>query len=86
MTENISIAIDSDDLKEFTETTGMSLGECVKILINSVKYGGKMELDPFWSDENLKHLQESINEVEEGKVVSFTAEEWEQFVNGQEVH
>lgn len=85
MTETISFAIDSEDLKEFKTQTGMSLTDCVKILINSVKYGGKLELDPFWSDENQKQLLKSIAEFDEGKTVEFTAEEWEKFVNAQEI-
>ncbi|MBR1807421.1 MAG: hypothetical protein IJ774_13670 [Selenomonadaceae bacterium] len=85
MTETISFAIDSEDLKEFKTQTGMSLADCVKILINSVKYGGKLELDPFWSDENQKQLRKSIAEFDEGKTVEFTAEEWEKFVNAQEI-
>ena len=60
MTEQISIAIDSDDLEEFKATTGMSILDCMKILINSVKYGGKLELDPFWSDENMEELKRRI--------------------------
>ena len=43
MTETINFSIESEDLKEFKETTGMSLTDCVKILMNSVKYGSKME-------------------------------------------
>ena len=86
MAEMINIEIDSEDLKEFKEQTGISLTDCIKILINSVKYGGKLELDPFWSEENQKQLQKSIRDMEEGKnVVMFTAEEWEKFVNGQEI-
>ena len=42
MTETITISVESEDLKEFNEKTGMSLAECIKILINSVKYGGKL--------------------------------------------
>ena len=60
MTEQISIAIDSEDLKEFKSTTGMSIIDCIKILMNSVKYGGKLELDPFWSDENIEELKSRI--------------------------
>ena len=60
MTETISITVDSEDLKEFKETTGMSISDCVKILINSVRYGGKLELDPFWSDENMAELKRRI--------------------------
>ncbi len=85
MTETISLTIDSEDLKEFKEQTGMSLTDCIKILVNSVKYGGKLELDPFWSEENQKHLEKSIREFDESKCVSFTAEEWEKFVNAQEI-
>lgn len=60
MTEQISITIDSEDLKEFKETTGMTLLDCMKILVNSVKYGGKLELDPFWSDDNISELKRRI--------------------------
>ena len=85
MTEQISITIDSEDLKEFKETTGMTLLDCMKLLLDNVKYGGQLGFDPFWSEENQKHLEKSIHEFEEGKVVKFTAEEWEKFVNGQEI-
>ena len=60
MIETINFAIDSEDLKEFKEQTGMSLTDCIKILVNSVKYGGKLELDPFWSDENINELKSRI--------------------------
>ena len=86
MTETITMTIDSEDLKEFKETTGMTLLDCTKLLIDNVKYGGKLGFDPFWSEENQKHLQKSISELEEGKnVVEFTAEEWEKFINAQEI-
>ena len=60
MTEMINIAVESEDLKEFKEQTGMSVTECIKILMNSVKYGGKLELDPFWSDANMNELKRRI--------------------------
>ena len=60
MTETINFTIDSEDLKEFKEQTGMSLTECIKILVNSIKYGGKLELDPFWSEENINELKSRI--------------------------
>lgn len=85
MTENINLTIESEDLREFKEKTGMSLTDCIKILINSVKYGGKLEFDTFWSDENQNYLRKSIREIEEGKVVTFTDEEWEKFTNAQEI-
>jgi len=60
MTEVLNIPIESEDLKNFKETTGMSLSDCVKILVNSVKYGGKLEFDTFWSDENISELKRRI--------------------------
>ena len=86
MTENISISVESEDLKEFKEKTGMSLAECIKILINSVKYGGKLEFDTFWSDENMEHLKKAVDDIDnERNVVKFTAEDWEKFVNEQDI-
>lgn len=41
--------------------------------------------DPFWSEENQKYLRESIREMKEGKVVTFTDEEWEKFINAQNI-
>lgn len=67
MTEVVSLSIDSEDLKEFQEKAGMSLSDCVKILINSVKYGGKLELDPFWNEENMAELQRRIEDAKNGK-------------------
>ena len=64
MTEMINLTIDSEDLKEFKAQTGLNLADCVKILINSVKYGGKLEFDPFWSDENISELK---NRIKSGK-------------------
>lgn len=61
MTKNINLEIDDNDLEEFKAKTGMSVVDCIKILINSIKYSGKLELDPFWSDENMKELKSRIN-------------------------
>ena len=86
MTETITISIDSEDKKIFEEQTGLKFVDGVKLLMDNLKYGGNLGLDPFWSEENQKHLEKSIRELEEGKnVVKFTAEEWEKFVNAQEI-
>ena len=60
MTKTTNIAIDSEALEEFNERSGISMTECIKILMNSVKYGGKLEFDTFWSDANMKELQSRI--------------------------
>ena len=85
MTETITMTVDSEDKKIFEEFSGMNFIEGMKLLMDNLKYGGKLGLDPFWSEENQKHLQKSIRELEEGKGIMFTAEEWEKFVNAQEV-
>ena len=67
MTEKINLEIDSEDKKYLEELTGMKIGDCMKILLNSLKYGGKLELDPFYSDENIEHLIKVTSEVDSGK-------------------
>ena len=79
------VKIDSEDKKAFEEKTGLKFVEGMKLLMDNLKYGGTFGLDPFWSEENQKHLQKSIREFEEGKVVSFSAEEWEKMANAQEI-
>ena len=85
MAEMINFAIDIKDVQTFEEKTGLKFVDGMKLLMDNLKYGGKLGLDPFWSEENQKHLQKSIRELEEGKGVSFSAEEWEKFVNEQEI-
>jgi len=67
MTETINFSVESEDLKEFKETTGLSLTDCVKILMNSVKYGGKLEFDTFWSDENISELKRIKEDAKNGR-------------------
>ena len=86
MAEMINFAFDSKDVQTFEEKTGLKFVEGMKLLMDNLKYGGNFGLDQFWSEENQKCLQKSIRDMEEGKnVVMFTAEEWEKFVNGQEI-
>ena len=85
MAEMINFSIDIKDVQTFEEKTGLKFVDGMKLLMDNLKYGGKFGLDPFWSEENQKHLQKSIREMEDGKVVSFSAEEWEKFVNEQEI-
>lgn len=85
MTETISFTMNSKDVQTFEEKTGLKFVDGMKLLMDNLKYGGNFGLDPFWSEENQKHLQESIREFDENKCVSFTAEEWEKFVNAQEI-
>ncbi len=85
MAEMINFAVDSKDVQTFEEKTGLKFVDGMKLLMDNIKYGGNIGLDPFWSEENQKHMQKSIRELEEGKGIMFTAEEWEKFVNAQEI-
>ena len=85
MTEQINFQIDIEDVKTFEEKTGLKFIDGMKLLMDNLKYGGQIGLDPFWSEENQKHLQESIREMKEGKVVSFSEEEWEKFINAENI-
>ena len=85
MAEMVNFAIDSKDVQTFEEKTGLKFVDGMKLLMDNLKYGGKLGLDPFWSEENQKHLQESIREFDKSKCVTFSSEEWEKFVNAQEI-
>ena len=85
MAEMVNFAIDSKDVQTFEEKTGLKFVDGMKLLMDNLKYGGNFGLDPFWSEENQKHLQESIREFDKSKCVTFTEEEWEKFVNAQEI-
>ena len=67
MIETINFEIDSEDKKYFEKSTGMKIGDCMKILLNSLKYGGKLELDPFYNDENIDYLIKVTSDVDSGK-------------------
>lgn len=67
MTETISINVNSDDKKNFEETTGMSVVKCMKLLMDNVKYGGQLGFDPFWSEENQTLLKEAIEDAKYGR-------------------
>lgn len=42
--------------------------------------------DPFWSEENQAELKRSIDDMNHGRnIVTFTDEEWEKFINAQNV-
>lgn len=62
MTETISMTFSSEDLQKFKSIAGMNITDCMKLLMDNVKYGGKLGFDPFWSEQNQKHLQKSIHD------------------------
>jgi len=73
-----ALRLEAKDLID--EVPEESLPKFLSMIKNFLK-----EEDPFYSEENQKYLRESIREIEEGKVVTFTDEEWEKFINAQNI-
>ena len=67
MTEMINFEIDSNDVKTFEEKTGLKFVDGIKLLMDNLKYGGKLGLDPFWSEENQTLLSKAIEDANNGR-------------------
>ena len=67
MAEMINITVDSEDIKTFEEKTGLKFVDGMKLLMDNLKYGGKLGLDPFWSEENQTVLREIREDAEHGR-------------------
>ena len=67
MTEIINFEIDSNDVKTFEEKTGLKFVDGIKLLMDNLKYGGKLGLDPFWSEENQTLLSKAIEDAKNGR-------------------
>ena len=67
MTETISIKFSGEDKKTFEEFTGMNFVDGMKLLMDNVKYGGRLGLDPFWSEENQTLLSKAIEDAKHGR-------------------
>ena len=80
--------IPSDTEKDLNITfTAEESWYLVKEFIKQIKENGSVNLDRAINNARyLAKLDRSIQQFKEGKVVSFTDEEWEKFVNEQELH
>ena len=67
MAEMINFAIDSKDVQTFEEKTGLKFVDGMKLLMDNLKYGGKLGLDPFWSEENQTVLSKAIEDASNGR-------------------
>ena len=67
MIEMINLEVTSEDKKIFEEFSGMNFSEGMKLLMDNVKYGGKLGLDLFWSEENQEHLKKVFKDAENGR-------------------
>lgn len=72
-------------LNEFGLDITTALRMFLKAVVREQKIPFKLKKqDPFYSKENLKHLKESIKELDEGKGIIMTYEQFEQFANAME--
>ena len=67
MTENIVMTFSDDEKKTFEEFSGMKFVEGMKLLMDNLKYGGKLGLDPFWSEENISELKKIREDAKYGR-------------------
>lgn len=70
----ISVRLDSNDkhlFEEFCNDVGMSVSTAVSMFVKNVIANQKLpfsvERDPFYSEENMKHLKKIISDIESGK-------------------
>lgn len=85
MTETLTVRLDHETKKAFEDacnTLGISMGTAVNMLAKTMgrTYQIPAELckaDRFYSESNMKALQKSIKQLDEGKVVYKTMEELE---------
>lgn len=80
--ENIHILVDKKTKKEVQKTLemlGLDLSSAVRIyfkkIISEKAIPFEISADPFYSESNMKFLDESIKQMEEGKVVVKTLKE-----------
>ena len=67
MSEMVNFTIDSKDVQTFEEKTGLKFVDGMKLLMDNLKYGGKLGLDPFWSEENQTLLSKAIEDAKNGR-------------------
>jgi len=85
MTETLTVRLDSETKRKFDDackTLGVSMGTVVNMLAKTMgrTYQIPAELcraDKFYSESNMKALNESIKQFDEGKVVYKTMAELE---------
>ena len=81
---NVNIRMEKDvkdKLNEFCKEVGMNMSTLFNVFAKKVVRENKvpfnLDIDPFYSEENVKWIKESIKQLNEGKVVTKTIEELE---------
>ena len=72
----INVRIDEDLKKQFEifcNETGLNISTAITMFVKTVvrenEIPFKIAVDPFYSEENMKHLKKAINDLEDGKGV-----------------
>lgn len=91
-TETLSIRMDSDLKRNFDRVCsdlGMSMTTAVTMLAKTMTRNNSIpadlcSYDPFYSDSNMKAIEESLEQIKQGKVHAFTWEEFEEMARKAE--
>ena len=85
---NVNIRMEKDvkdKLNEFCKEVGMNMSTLFNVFAKKVVRENKVpfniDVDPFYSEENMRWIKESIKQLDEGKVVKKTIEELERMEN-----
>lgn len=86
---NVNIRMEKDvkdKLNEFCKEVGMNMSTLFNVFAKKVVRENKvpfnLDIDPFYSEENLKWINESIKQMKEGRFVTKTIDELEEMING----
>jgi len=79
---NVTIRMDENDkllFDRFCETLGLSMSSAINIYVKKTlresRIPFELSIDPFYSEENMSYLRESLRQAKEGKVITKTLEE-----------
>ena len=86
---NISIRVPDDIKKQAADVfaeLGLDMSTAINLFLRqSIRQNGlpfRPSIDPFYSDSNLRALQNSLNQLKDGNVVTKTMDELEAMENG----
>jgi len=79
---NVTIRMDENDkflFDRFCETLGLSMSSAINIYVKKTiresRIPFELSIDPFYSEENMAYLCESLRQAKEGKVITKTLDE-----------
>ncbi len=76
---------DKNSFERFCDNTGLNVSSALNLFVKTVirenKIPFEIEADPFYSESNIRRLEESIAQFKAGKVVEKTIEELEAMAN-----